>query len=242
MQDKIEIAIAQIAGEPIRICGCGRTDAGVHATCQIAHFDTTKKYPETAWVRGVMRYLPDTVKILWAARVDEQFHARYSAQARYYRYILANRYLPPGTHHRAVGWHHEPLDITLMREAAQALVGRHDFSSFRAAGCQAASPMCEMKSVAISHSGVYRDDTLFFYFDFCANRFLQQMVRNIVGELIAIGRSRRTPDDMRRLLQPTSVNPSTATISASGLYFVGADYPAPWREALGYCRRIPTIG
>jgi len=178
VQDALERALSEIAGESVRVHAAGRTDTGVHALSQVIHFDTTATRPESAWVRGTNALLPHSVSVLWACQVDDDFHARFSAQERRYRYLLLNHPVRPGLFRGKIGWFHVPLDIELMRQGAAYLVGEHDFSAFRAAGCQAKSPVKNLRELAIAREG----DTLIF--DLAANDFLHHMVRNIVGCLV----------------------------------------------------------
>ena len=170
-------ALAQIAGHAVTLKAAGRTDRGVHARGQVAHFDTEAARPESAWVRGVNAFLPESVAVRWAVTVPAEFHARYSAIARTYRYRLVNQPVRPALEARYAGWYYAPLDIEAMRKAAGALIGEHDFSAFRAAECQASTPVRTMHSIDISSRG---GDIEFLL---RANAFLQHMVRNIVGAL-----------------------------------------------------------
>ena len=153
VQDALEGALAQIADQRIETQCAGRTDAGVHALGQVVHFDTEARRPLTAWVRGVNALLPRTIAVTWAREVDDGFHARYRARGRAYAYLLLNRAERPGLHHGHLGWHHRPLDLEPMREAAAHLLGMHDFSAFRAAECQARSPVKELRRLEIERRG-----------------------------------------------------------------------------------------
>src|SRR5215471_11548489 len=175
VQDHLERALSEIGGEPIAHTAAGRTDAGVHASAQVAHFETHAARPESAWVRGANSLLPSGIAIQWAAPVAEDFHARYSAVSRTYLYVLYNHAVRPALLAGRAGWFHLPLDIEKMREGARCLVGEHDFSSFRSAECQAKSPVRVMHAATIRASGAY------VLFDFTANAFLHHMVRNLVG-------------------------------------------------------------
>src|SRR5690606_33876142 len=153
VQDALERALAAIAGRFVRVAAAGRTDSGVHATAQVAHFDAPVERPLTAWVRGVNSELPQGVAVLWAQPVADAFHARFSATGRAYTYLLLNRASRPGLAAGRVGWFHRPLDVERMRAAASLLLGRHDFSAFRAAECQANSPLRELRRVEIERRG-----------------------------------------------------------------------------------------
>ena len=222
IQDALEHALAGIAGEKVRIHAAGRTDAGVHALAQVVHFDTSAVRPESAWVRGCNALLPDSVSILWARQVAEDFHARFSAQGRHYRYLLLNHPVRPGLFAAKMGWFHMPLNLDLMREGAHYLLGEHDFSAFRASGCQAKSPVRHLRRLTLERQG----DTLIF--DLAANGFLHHMVRNIVGCLVYVGKGKYPPAWIAELLQHADRTRAAPTFSPDGLYFSGADYESKW--------------
>ena len=159
VQDALERALAAIADAPVRVIGAGRTDAGVHATSQVVHFDATVERPLTAWVRGVNAALPPAASVLWCVPVPDDFHARFAATARHYTYVLLNRPERPGLLDGRVGWHFAPLDVNAMRDGVRLLVGTHDFSSFRAAACQAKSPIKTLQVLDVArHGGFVRFD------------------------------------------------------------------------------------
>lgn len=218
VQDALERALGEIAGHPVSVAAAGRTDAGVHAVSQVVHFDTQAVRPDAAWVRGVNSHLPPQAAVLWSYPVPDHFHARFAATARHYTYLLVNRGERPGLLAGRVGWYHHPLDIDAMRAGAAQLLGSHDFSSFRAAECQAKSPV-----KTLSRAAVAREGTL-MRFDFSANAFLQHMVRNIVGALIAVGTGKRPPSWIGELLAARDRTQGAATFAPGGLYFAGADY------------------
>ena len=218
VQDALEHAIASIAGHEVTVVASGRTDAGVHAASQVVHFETESLRPESAWVRGVNSHLPRTAAVLWSQAVADDFHARFSATARHYTYLLENRPQRPGLLAGRVGWYHNPLDVEAMQAAAAALAGTHDFTSFRAAECQAKSPVRTMHGASVTCDGP------FVRFDFGANAFLHHMVRNIVGALVAIGAGRMPPAWLRELLEARDRTLGAATFAPDGLYFAGADY------------------
>jgi tRNA pseudouridine38-40 synthase len=222
VQDALERALAAIAGVPIRVTGAGRTDAGVHATSQIVHFDTIVERPLTAWVRGVNASLPGDAAVLWGVDVPDDFHARFAATARHYTYVLLNRPQRPGLLGGRVGWHFAPLDADAMRAAAAQLVGTHDFSSFRAAECQAKSPVKTLHALDIEQGGA------FFRFDFSADAFLHHMVRNIVGCLIKVGDGTRTPQWLAQVLASRDRTLAAPTFSPCGLYLTAVRYDAVW--------------
>jgi tRNA pseudouridine38-40 synthase len=220
VQDALERAIGEIAGHPVGVSAAGRTDAGVHAVSQIVHFDTDAARPGTAWVRGVNSHLPAAVAILWAHPVAADFHARFAATARHYTYVLQNRAERPALGSRRVGWYHQPLDVDAMRAGATHLAGTHDFSSFRAAECQAKSPVKTLSRAAIAQDGTI------VRFDFSANAFLHHMVRNIVGSLVYVGAGRQPPGWIADLLAARNRARAAPTFAGDGLYFAGADYDA----------------
>jgi tRNA pseudouridine38-40 synthase len=220
VQDVLEKALAQIAGEQVRTLCAGRTDAGVHALAQVVHFDTKVARPVTAWVRGVNAHLPPAVSVRWAIPVAEDFHARFGARARRYNYLLLNRSERPGLWAGKVGWYHRPLDLDLMQTAAKCLLGEHDFSSFRAAECQAKSPVKHLHQCEISQAG----DLLVL--NLRANAFLHHMVRNLVGALVYVGIGRLTPEDFAKVLVARDRRLAPPTFSPDGLYFAGVEYDA----------------
>lgn len=220
VQDALERAVAAIADHPVGVVAAGRTDAGVHAVSQIAHFDTAAQRPLTAWTRGVNAHLPAAAAMLWAQEVPAEFHARFAATARHYTYLLADRAQRPGLNAGRTGWYHLPLDLEAMRAGAAHIVGTHDFSAFRAAQCQAKSPVKTVLRADIVRTG----DLL--RFDFSANAFLHHMIRNIVGALVYVGAGRESPASMRALLDARDRTRAPPTFAADGLYFAGADYDA----------------
>ena len=222
VQDAIERALSKVAAAPVRCSAAGRTDAGVHATSQIAHFDTAVARPSTAWVRGVNSALPPSVAVLWAQPVGDDFHARFAATARHYSYLLVNRAVRPALCSGRVGWYHRPLDADAISAALEYLRGTHDFSSFRAAECQAKSPVKTLSVALIQRS----DDQ--FRLDFSADAFLHHMIRNLLGALVAVGSGRKPPDWIAELLASRDRSRGAPTFAADGLYFTGADYAPHW--------------
>jgi tRNA pseudouridine38-40 synthase len=218
IQDALERAIGEVADERIVINAAGRTDRGVHASMQVAHFETSAKRPVTAWVRGVNALLPKAIAIRWARVVDPAFHARFAARRRSYHYLLLNRAERPGLLAGRVGWCHRPLDPALMREASAALTGEHDFSAFRSAECQALSPVKTLDTIAIAHDGGL------ITLEFVANAFLHHMVRNIVGALVQVGQGARPVTWVRELLDQRDRTKAAPTFMADGLYLTGIDY------------------
>jgi tRNA pseudouridine38-40 synthase len=222
VQDALETALAAIAGTPDKLTGAGRTDRGVHARRQVAHFDTEAKRPPSAWVRGVNALLPDSVAVLWSQEVPDDFHARYSAHARTYRYELLNRPVRPGLAAHYVGWFHLPLDVERMRAAAALFVGEHDFSAFRSSECQAKSPVRTIHQLEISKRGETID------FVVRANAFLHHMVRNMVGTLVYVGKGKHPPQWVQELLRSKDRSKSAPTFGPQGLYLERIEYEARW--------------
>lgn len=222
VQDALETALAEIAAEPVGVICAGRTDTGVHATQQVVHFDTAIERPLSAWVRGVNAHLPDGVAVRWAQPVSDEFHARFSARGRRYRYLLINRAQRPGLWAGRVGWFHLPLDLQRMQDAAARLIGEHDFSAFRAANCQAKTPVKTMVQAKVSARGNL------LVFDFEASAFLHHMVRNLVGTLVYIGKGAQSPEWIDELLLTKDRKLAAPTFSPDGLYFRGPIYEPQW--------------
>lgn len=245
VQAAVEKAIGCVAGHRIDLQCAGRTDAGVHAIGQVVHFDTPTERVERNWLLGGNAKLPESVSLLWARRMPMAFHARFSARSRRYRYVIANQPLRPAIQARGLAWWRYPLDADPMHEAAQALVGTHDFSSLRAANCQARSAIKTVHSITVRRSGRY------IVLDVHANAFLHHMVRNIAGLLIAIGQGKRGPEWVAEALHARDRRASGITAPAGGLYFVGVDYdpafglPASSPDAVttlvsGGCAHVPA--
>ena len=222
VQDALQVALSGIANELITIVAAGRTDTGVHAQEQVVHFNTNVARPLTAWVRGVNALLPNSIAVLWAHTVSEEFHARFSAQARSYRYLLINRSVRNAMQYGKAGWFHAPLNVEKMCEAAQYLLGEHDFSALRAAECQAKSPIKNLAQLDIQKQG----DTIIF--DLSANAFLHHMVRNIVGCLVYIGKGKHPPQWMREVLEGRERSLAAPTFAPDGLYLRRITYDAKW--------------
>lgn len=222
VQDVLQLALSQISGEPISVIAAGRTDTGVHALEQVIHFDTLKKRPLTAWVRGVNALLPTLVVVLWARIVDDEFHARFSAQARSYCYYLYCRPVRSALYQGKAGWYHQELDVPLMREAARHLMGEHDFSAFRAAQCQAKSPVKKLSHLSV------RQKADMIAFDLTANAFLHHMVRNIIGCLVYVGNGKHPPDWIKQVLVGRDRSRAAPTFSPDGLYLQHISYDSKW--------------
>jgi tRNA pseudouridine38-40 synthase len=232
VQDALERALSEIAGHPVALTAAGRTDAGVHASAQVAHFDASAERPDSAWVRGANTLLPDTVSVQWAMRVADDFHARYSATGRSYRYVLYRHPVRPALLSGLVGWFHGELDAGAMRRAAEHLLGEHDFSAFRSSECQAKSPVRVLERADVSARGPY------LLLDFAANAFLHHMVRNIVGCLVYVGNGRQPPEWIAELMQKRDRRLAAPTFSPDGLYLSGVRYDARWNLP-GFPRMMP---
>ncbi len=222
VQSELECAVSQVANVSIELTCSGRTDAGVHAKAQVVHFDTLAVRPDKAWIMGVNNLLDRSISVHWVSIVSDEFHARYSAIDRCYRYEILNRTARPGLGYTQVAWVMQPLNEKLMNIAGQHLIGEFDFSAFRAAGCQAKHARREVKYLR-----VFRNNDRVII-EICANAFLHNMVRIIVGSLIKIGKGERSPSWMLTLLQGKNRTQSGATAEPGGLYFVGPRYPAPF--------------
>ncbi len=220
VQDVLERALAQFSGRLIATTCAGRTDTGVHATYQVVHFDTEVARPLDAWVRGVNRWLPQTLAVRWARPVADEFHARFSARGRRYDYWLLNDPVRAPLFERRVGWVFRQLDIEAMRNAALLLAGSHDFSSFRSAECQAASPVRNLRMVELTEQG------RLLRLRFAANAFLHHMVRNLVGTLVYVGLGRQPASWVGELLAARDRRLAAPTSSAAGLYLTAVDYDA----------------
>ena len=219
VQEKIEQALSKVADHPVRVTCAGRTDTGVHALGQVVHFDTGAERPEHAWVLGGNANLPEDISLLWAKPVAHDFHARFSAIRRLYRYVIFNRPVRPAILASRVSWEYRPLHLERMREAAQYLIGEHDFSSYRALACQAKSPVRTLHRLEIQRQA----DLVLLELE--ANAFLHHMVRNIAGVLMKIGAGEAEPIWAREVLELRDRTQGGVTASPHGLYFVTAYYP-----------------
>ena len=220
VQDRLERALGQFAAGPVRTVCAGRTDAGVHALNQVVHFDTAAERAPFSWVRGTNRFLPDDIAVQWCVPVGADFHARNAARGRRYRYLLLESAVRPGVESGLVGWAWQPLDGAAMERAAEVLVGEHDFSAFRSAECQAASPVKTLRSLRVSRRGAY------WRFDFDASAFLHHMVRNLMGCLVAVGSGSRSSGWLDDVLASRDRRRGAPTFPAAGLYFAGPYYDA----------------
>jgi tRNA pseudouridine38-40 synthase len=220
VQDVLEQALSQFADTPVATICAGRTDTGVHGLNQVVHLDPPVARDDFSWVRGTNRYLPSDVAVQWCKPVAAGFHARNSARGRRYRFLILESAVRPAVEHGVCGWVFRSLDGDRMRQAAAGLVGEHDFSAFRAADCQAASPVKTMREIRIQRHGAY------WRLDFDGSAFLHHMVRNIVGCLVAVGQGRHAPGWMNELLASRDRRLAAPTFPADGLYFVGPYYDA----------------
>ena len=219
VQERVEKALSVVANEKIAVTCAGRTDTGVHASDQVAHFDTSSERSDRSWLLGANSNLPDDIAVTWARSVDDGFHARFSATSRSYRYLILNRPVRSALDRHRAWWVYQRLDASLMHQASQALLGRHDFSAFRAAGCQASTPNREISSMTVVRNGDW------LTLEVTGNAFLQHMVRNITGTLAKVGRGERPPQWLEEVLE--SRNRIEAGIAAPphGLTLVEVGYP-----------------
>ncbi len=219
VQNCLEQALARVADHPVRTICAGRTDTGVHALGQVVHFDTMAARPVRAWVFGANAHLPADVAVRWAQPVGDDFHARFSARRRHYRYVILDARTRPALLAGRVSWSYRPLDEAAMATAAADLVGEHDFSSFRSYACQARHPLRTVYGLEVSRQGD------FIRLDISANAFLHHMVRNIAGVLMEIGSGRRPVSWARAVLAERDRQRGGVTAPSDGLYFLGAEYP-----------------
>lgn len=230
VQEELERALSRVANQPITVVCAGRTDAGVHGTGQVAHFDTTAPRAMKSWVMGGNTNLPGDISVRWAVPVEEDFHARFAAMSRRYRYVIYNHGRPPGLFRHQVTWNHRPLDVSAMQEAAALLEGEHDFSSYRSVHCQAKSPVKTVHSLRLYQQGQL------IILEAHANAFLMHMVRNIAGVLMSIGAGKRPVSWSRQVLEARDRRQGGVTAPPYGLYLVDIEYPPQFqlpREPLG---------
>lgn len=220
IQQSVEAALGGVANHLVAVVCAGRTDAGVHGCRQIIHFDSTADRSERSWVFGANTHLPDSIVVRWVRPISQNFHARFSAQARHYRYVIYNAPVRPAILIKRVTWNYRPLDERRMNEAARYLVGEHDFSSYRAVQCQAKSPVRNITRLCVNRWG----DLLVI--DVQANAFLQHMVRNIAGVLMAIGSGNRDSHWALEVLDARDRRQGGVTAPSYGLYFVNVIYPS----------------
>ena len=230
VQDKLELALSRFSVLPVRTLCAGRTDAGVHALMQVVHFDTPLQRDPASWLRGTNAFLPSDIAVQWALPVPDEFHSRSSAIARRYAYVVLESPVRPSVEAGRVGWVYRPLSGAAMLEAASYLLGEHDFSSFRAAQCQAKSPVKTISRIDISQrpardpTSSSNPDSRYWHFEFEANAFLHHMIRNIMGCLVAVGQGAQPPDWIMEVLAARNRNAAAPTFSPNGLYFLGPLY------------------
>jgi tRNA pseudouridine38-40 synthase len=235
VQGELQQALGLVADHPVGLTAAGRTDAGVHALEMVAHFDTTADRPLHAWVLGANANARPDISVLWAQPVADDFHARHHALARRYLYRILDRRVRPALERERVSWTRHALDPGCMHVAAQALVGEHDFSAFRASECQSPTAVRRLTCISVERQGPYVDISV------SANAFLHHMVRNLAGSLILIGRGERTADWLSEVLRARDRREAGPTAPPQGLYFVGADYPHGCGLPSGKLRR-PSPG
>jgi len=234
IQDQLEAALGRFATQPVHTLCAGRTDAGVHGLMQVVHFDTPLDRAPSSWVRGTNTFLPPDIAVQWAQPVTDGFHARASAVARRYAYVLLQSPVRPSVDAGRVGWVFQPLDHDAMRRAADHLLGEHDFTSFRASACQAHTPVKTLHRIDITRRGLDVPcpgldwSPCYWRFEFEANAFLHHMIRNIMGCLITVGQGNRPPEWMAQVLAARSRDAAAPTFSPDGLYFLGPVYDAAW--------------
>ena len=219
VQERIERALSDVANEAVEVTCAGRTDAGVHASGQVAHFDTSADRTSRGWLLGANSALPDDINLNWAQPVSDDFHARFSATSRSYRYVILNRLARSALHRNRAWWLYQALDDRAMHAAAQALLGEHDFSAFRAAGCQASSPVRRITAISVGRDGDWLN------IEVTANAFLQHMVRNITGALVVIGAGEQGVDWAREVLESRDRKQGGMAAPARGLTLVRVTYP-----------------
>lgn len=223
VQGELQKALLAVAQESISVICAGRTDTGVHAAAQVIHFDTHVMRPDSAWVRGVNAHLPPGVAVLWAKPVSDEFHARFSASARSYTYCLLTHPVRPALLAGKVGWYHQKLNLEAMHEALELLLGEHDFSAFRAAECQAKTPVKTLREATlVEHQGM-------LFFRFTADAFLHHMIRNIMGALVWVGSSRQPSQWVGWLLEQRNRTLGPPTFMADGLYLTAVHYDSSWQ-------------
>ena len=219
MQERVERVLSQVADENIEIICAGRTDTGVHASGQVIHFDTSSERSSRGWLLGANSDLPDDINVTWAKAVSDDFHARFSATSRSYQYLILNRFERSALHRNRAWWVYDPLQIGRMQEAAEALVGEHDFSAYRAAACQASTAVRNISDLSLTQRGPW------ISLEVTANAFLQHMVRNIAGTLVKIGRGDESPEWAAEILEGRDRTKGGIAAPPHGLTLVSVGYP-----------------
>ena len=219
VQEVVENALSEVADETINVTCAGRTDTGVHALQQVVHFETSSQRETKAWLLGTNTKLPKDVAITWALNVDDEFHARFSAERRTYQYLILNRRARPAVFNGLITWEYQPLDFDRMKEASRHLLGENDFTSFRASSCQAKSPIRTIHELTIKKQGDW------FLMTVCANAFLHHMVRNIAGVLIAVAKGKEDISWVKEVLEARDRTVAGVTAPPHGLYLTDIKYP-----------------
>jgi len=219
VQERVERALSKVANEPVVIICAGRTDTGVHASGQVVHFDTNSERSSRGWLLGANSDLPADVNVTWVQPVSDEFHARFAAVARTYRYLILNRFERSALHRDRAWWVYDQLDIERMQKAAKPLLGEHDFSGFRAAACQASTPVRNISHLSLAQRGPWIE------LEVTANAFLQHMVRNIMGTLVMIGRGDESPGWAAEILASRDRKKGGIAAPPHGLTLVSVAYP-----------------
>ena len=220
VQARIEESLTKVADEAVELTCAGRTDTGVHASGQVVHFDTSSERTPRGWLLGANSSLPDDISVIWATPVNDEFHARFSALSRSYQYLILNRLERSALHRHRAWWVHQPLDAARMHRAAQSLLGKHDFSAFRAAGCQASTAVREIRSISIRRHNDWIE------LEVTANAFLQHMVRNIMGTLTTVGAGEEPESWVAAVLESRDRKQGGIAAPPHGLTLLGVEYPA----------------
>ena len=227
VQQRVEEALKLVADHDVEVTCAGRTDTGVHASGQVIHFDTSSTRDDRGWLLGANSNLPDDISVLWARHVDDDFHARFSATGRNYRYRILNRLERSALHRHRAWWVYQPLDAERMHAAAQHLLGEHDFSAFRAAGCRANTPQRNITRISVARTGDW------ITLKVSANAFLQHMVRNITGTLASVGEGEQSTEWIAEVLESRDRKRAGIAAPPHGLTFMSVDYPCEYFEAAG---------
>ncbi len=227
VQQRVEEALKLVADHTVEVTCAGRTDTGVHASGQVIHFDTSSTRDDRGWLLGANSNLPDDISVLWARHVNDDFHARFSATGRNYRYRILNRLERSALHRHRAWWVYQPLDAERMHEAAQHLLGEHDFSAFRAAGCRANTPQRNITRISVARTGDW------ITLEVSANAFLQHMVRNITGTLASVGEGEQSTGWIAEVLESRDRKRGGIAAPPHGLTFMSVDYPCDYFEAAG---------
>ena len=235
VQQRVEEALSIVANQPVEVICAGRTDTGVHATDQVVHFDTDSDRSERGWLLGANTNLPDDINVSWVTLVADDFHARFSAMSRSYRYLILNRLQRSALHRHRAWWVYEPLDAERMDAAAQRLLGEHDFSAFRAAGCQASTAVRHLTHISVARAGDW------ITLDVTANAFLQHMVRNIMGTIATVGLGEEGVEWITEVLESRDRKAGGIAAPAHGLTLAGVEYPAAFGVPAAGCSQAIRI-